>query len=409
MNDFRQPADSSPAAHSSKLFWIVLFSGVLLSVAAWRIALHYEQRVAVAMFQVDAKERSLLIRKELETIASALEDLASMYAVTNIVTGEQFTRFVAPILARNPALGAMSWNPVIAHDERAAHEAALRDAGLAAYRIVQRSPQGDIETAAPRDEYIVVGAIEPLQGNETALGFDVASEETRRSALERARDTASLAIAAPIALVQSRQEYRSALGFLPRYRSGSPFATVAERRANLEGFFVAVVDIPELIAAALSNLSAEGIELEILATAPGSAPTELFSSTSVIAGDDATQAAGPGRANGLHHATSFPWGGQRLDLRFAADDAYLAAGKTWVPWGVLLAMLAVTFLTAAMVFLLRGRAVRIAREVADRTRELQASNRELEEEVARASHPRKRSLRTPAPNRESCVAGSSSN
>lgn len=383
-------SEKRPAAYSSGPFWIVLVVGILVSAVAWQIAVQNEERVAAAMFQVDAREQSLVIRRELQTASSALEDLASMYAVANVVTGEQFKRFVAPILARNPALKALGWNPLVTHAEREAYERALRESGFPGYRITERSPDGQIRAASRRDEYVVVAAIEPLEGNESARGYDVASETTRRMALERARDTGSLAIAAPIVLVQMPGESRSALGFLPRYRGAVTPATIAERRASLAGFLVVVVDISRTIAAALSNLSAEGIVLRIVTTPPGGTAAELYVSENFPQQAGATGTSAFSDALQLQHSTGFAWGGHKLDLQFVATDAYNAAGRTWVPWGILLATLALTLLTATMVHLLRGRTLRIAREVAERTRELRETNRELEAEVLRRKEVEKR-------------------
>lgn len=394
MNSIKQASNLKPnklpAALSPGLLWFVLILGLFVCAASWRIAVQSEERVAIAQFHADTNERSLLIRKQLETAAAALEDLASMYAVTNVITREQFTRFVAPILARDPALRALSWNPVITDANRAAHESALRESGLTDYRITQRSAEGEIETATPREQYVVVAAIEPFEHNESVLGFDTASEKTRRRALERARDTASLSIAAPIVLVQAQGESPSALGFLPRYRSGSSIATVEQRQANLQGYFVVVVDIAQTIAAALSNLNDDDIELKILTTAPGQEAAELFVSDRFSEGDSKAATLPFGKTPRLRRTTSLTWGGHEIDLHFAASESYLAAGKTWLPWGVLLAAMALTALSFTIVYVLRGRAVAIAQEVAERTRELGESNRVLEAEVVRRNEVEKR-------------------
>ncbi|NNF15956.1 MAG: response regulator [Gammaproteobacteria bacterium] len=83
------------------------------------------------------------------------------------------------------------------------------------------------------------------------------------------------------------------------------------------------------------------------------------------------------------HTTSFTWAGQELALRYTATSAYRKAFQTWVPTGVLLAALALTVLVAAMLHLLRGQTARITQEVADRTRELQEANRDLEDHINR--------------------------
>ncbi len=362
---------------SSKLFWGVLLSGLALTGVVAKIVEHIDEHVIEARFQAKAVERSFLIRGQFETAESALVDLASLYAVNDEVSSDDFSRFVAPILERQTSLRALSWNPIVSHEEREAHEAAMRESANPGYRITHRSEQGELIAAPAREDYIVVAFIDPLEGNESALGFDVSSQITRRNAFERARDTGSMAIATPIVLVQGEGESTGALGMLPVYRDGSTPSTVELRRAAIEGYVVGVVDIAESVMAALANVDMADFDFNLTGTIPGGQPVELFASESF----DASQQV-EGR---LSYAARFPLAGHEIEVCFFASDEYLAAGRTWVPLGVLVAGLALTGLAVAIVSMMWGRTVRIAQEVADRTRDIQEANRELEAEVARRS------------------------
>ncbi len=359
------------------LFWGVLLSGLLLTVVVARTVENIEQDVTEARFQADAIERSFLIRKQFESAESALVDLASLYAASDEVTGDDFSRFVAPILERQASLRALSWNPVVSLEERETHEAAMRDAGNPDYRITHRSEQGELITAPSREQYIVVAIIDPFEGNESALGFDVSSQVTRRLAFERARDTASMSIATPIRLVQGEGESTGALGMLPVYRDGSAPLTVVQRREAIEGYVVAVVDIAESVMAALANVDMTAFDFNVLGNEPGAAQVELFASESF---DSSRQAEGR-----VSYAARFSWAGHEMEIFFVASDEYFATGRTWVPLGVLVAGFALTALAVSIVSMMLSRTVRIAQEVADRTRDIQAANAELEAEVARRS------------------------
>ena len=253
MNEIGEDVTRDGSVLSSKLFWGVLLSGLLLTAIVWQTVVRVERQVTEARFQADAVERSFLIRGHFETTEAALEDLASLYATSEDVAGDDFARFVAPILERQASLRALSWNPVVGFEERETHEAAMREAGNPDYRITHRSETGELVAAPARDQYIVVALIDPLEGNESALGFDVSSQVTRRHAFERARDTATMSIATPIVLVQGEGESTGALGMLPVYRDGSAPSTVAQRREAIEGYVVAVVDIAESVSAALAK------------------------------------------------------------------------------------------------------------------------------------------------------------
>ncbi len=156
VNEIGQETVKSGPALSSVLFWGVLLVGLLLTVVVATTVEHIDEHVTEVRFEAEAMERSFLIREQFETAESALVDLASLYAASDTVTSDDFSRFVAPILERQAALRAFSWNPVVKSEEREAHEAAMQEAGNPGYRITHRSEQGELITAPAREQYIVV-------------------------------------------------------------------------------------------------------------------------------------------------------------------------------------------------------------------------------------------------------------
>ena len=106
--------------------------------------------------------------------------------------------------------------------------------------------------AADRPEYFPVYYLEPLVGNEAALGFDLASSPTRLAALEKARDTGTVVASAKISLVQGGGARPGVLIFAPIYRTGTPTQSVENRRESLEGYALAVLDIERTLANAIN-------------------------------------------------------------------------------------------------------------------------------------------------------------
>lgn len=74
--------------------------------------------------------------------------------------------------------------------------------------------------------------------NRHAFGFDMASEATRRAAMERARDEGTAAVSARVTLVQEIESSAQPgfLMYVPVYQRDLPATTVAERRAALIGY-----------------------------------------------------------------------------------------------------------------------------------------------------------------------------
>ncbi len=354
------------------LFYAVLLSGVVCSIVAWTLIDRFEERLSNARFEVESTERLLAIEEQLGETDAALEDLASLYAVSGDVTRAQFNRFVKPILARQTALTAVSWNPVVPHDQRSAHEAAARRDGLPDYEIRELGDQGELVRAPDREQYVVVELIEPIEGNERAIGFDVYSESRRRHALDQARDRGTFFVATPIELVQADGTSAGGLGFLPRYRAGAPIATTEQRRDAIVGYFVSVVDVSRTVDAALANLDPSDINVTISSVSAERGEELLYSAVPV---DDAISE--------MTSATTLVWGGIELIVRFDAGDLYSSEFHTLLPLAALIGGLLLTFLLAGYFRSLHLRATRIEREVAERTRALQKANRSLETEVER--------------------------
>ena len=116
----------------------------------------------------------------------------------------------------------------------------VRSDGAAGFaiRTIESQPAGS------REHYVVT-MIDPLAGNEPALGLDLASETYRRVAAETARDSGAPQITRRITLMQDPARRSGFLLFHPVYQPGAPLTTVAERRSAFRAWVYApfVTDI----------------------------------------------------------------------------------------------------------------------------------------------------------------------
>lgn len=91
----------------------------------------------------------------------------------------------------------------------------------------------------PRDSYQAIIYLEPFnERNLAAIGYDMSTEETRRAAIERARDTGEAAATGKVTLLQEidSQKQSGFLIYLPVYTGGVTPETVAGRRENIRGY-----------------------------------------------------------------------------------------------------------------------------------------------------------------------------
>lgn len=167
-------------------------------------------------FNSKASEYIGAIRQESAKHPQTIRALKALFDSSQAVTRHEFRTFTTIPLDSNPSVQALGWIPRVVHSERSRYEAQAR--GFApGFQITERREDGALIPATERAEYYPVYFIEPYAGNEAALGFDLASESVRRDTLQRATDTAVLAVSGPTTLVQDTGQQPSLVMYLPIY------------------------------------------------------------------------------------------------------------------------------------------------------------------------------------------------
>jgi PAS domain S-box-containing protein len=219
-------------------------------------------------------------------------------------------------------------------------------------------PQFEIRPPPSDEQIVAMTMVEPLMGNELALGFDLASETVRRTTLEKARDTGLAIASPPLRLVQETGSQTGVLVMMPIYSSDGVPTAVEDRRSRFAGVMVAAVRIGDL----LNGVLGDGAQL------PGFAVRDAT-------GDEIPQT--------MYSVDDAP-----IDV--AADESNLrgsvdVADRTWVvhvgnagdvlptsqalrPFGVLVVGVIIAVLVAAVM-----RATRAARLSAERLAEARTS------------------------------------
>ncbi|MEQ8286036.1 CHASE domain-containing protein [Thalassospira sp.] len=167
-------------------------------------------RVSTEQYRL-AFEASL--REELGGATDALIAVRTLFDVHGSVSASTFDAMIAPWVNRRPGVAALEWAPFVEHRARALIEdnASLR--GVENFAI-REFKNGEPEAASTRDEYYPIFFVFPRSGNEMVVGLDLASEPTRRRALETALQTGNVTLTEPISLVQSQSAVVTSLAFL---------------------------------------------------------------------------------------------------------------------------------------------------------------------------------------------------
>jgi PAS domain S-box-containing protein len=297
--------------------------GPLMGLGAHRLAASVELGQVSALCGEYFTERSTGFARELDETIEEVEHLRLLFLIREEVTRDQFGIFARGITGRHTAIVAVEWAPRVAADERDAHEREARAEGLQGYAIRALTPRGGTTAAPPRPEYYPVFYVEPLAPNRAALGLDLSSEGTRRSALERAAESSEPSISDPIDLVQAQDHAKGFLVMLPVSKASGPASPPA--RADIDGFVILVVRI-------------RGVFRDILdAGGMDGAPAMPFELSDVDANGrpvvlEASRSDSPSLPYGdWSFARTFDVGGQQWRLKGRPTSAYVAKHQTRGP------------------------------------------------------------------------------
>jgi len=231
----------------------VLVLGTALSIFMFFILKNSEEEKGRVDFTIAANQHSEVIKDQLSNHIGAIQSIAALYAASENVTRMEFSKFAQMEMAEQPNIQALEWIPRVKASDRGAFESRARTDGLADFAFTERHTQGGMSATGERNEYYPVYYVEPIKGNEIALGFDLASNPARLEALNAARDSGELKATARITLVQETGEQYGLLVFQPIYRGGAVPETLNERRETLIGFGLVVLRISDILGSVKSG------------------------------------------------------------------------------------------------------------------------------------------------------------
>ena len=357
-----------------------LASTLMFALAVFLYASAQERERQALRFERQATTLSQTLLNNLDNYLNVLYTVESFVASVPTASRQAFHTFVQRSLARQVGLQALSWARRVPDAQRDAYEEAMRQEGFPSFQIVEHDAHGQLVRAARRPEHVVVSYIEPYAGNEQALGFDVASTPDRLVALQQARDAGEPRATGRLRLVQEPGYPLGWLVFLPIYDPALPHSTVQERRHSLRGYITGVFQIDAMVEASLQWMQWEGIVLQIADETALDGQDVIYDSrwrAQRTAGLSLDQKSGDELAD-ISWATTVEVAGRRWRLRFAPTLEYLATLQSLQPWAAWGGSLVFAGLLGAFLLIMSGRAVTIEALMAERTAQLQASQREEE-------------------------------
>jgi CHASE1-domain containing sensor protein len=208
---------------------LTLMLGVCATVTVFVATSHLEEDAVHLDFERRAGLRAFTIQRGLEEAVQVQSVVNHFYATVGDPTREQFESFTRPLLERYPYVRAFSVQRFVADEDRLVFEA-LRQGAKPGFEITALEGDRPVR-ASQQPTYLVVDYVEPVAGNEAALGLDVSRNAAITGALDAAVVSGRPSSTPPIRLAQSGPDERGLLVIQPVYRGGVQPTDTAARRA----------------------------------------------------------------------------------------------------------------------------------------------------------------------------------
>lgn len=320
----------------------------------------WEQSTSLREFYRASRDTLDELHLKLEQERTLLLGLQSLFSESSApqVTPQEFMAYTQEILSNFPALQTLEWAPRVSLEDRKRFEQAQKKI-IPGFIIHEMDGTGKMLRAATRADYYPIVYINPLAGNEPALGLDMSSASGRSSALMQSIRTGLPVATAPIRLVQT-----------PTIQDGLlVFQSVTEREEP-RGAVLIVLKMKDFINATLHPDQQE-LYLRLV---DEDARTALYDNF-------------PQDASTTPFSQYFSFGTRHYRMETIPTPHYLARHHGWQSWGVLAMGMFGTGVLGALLLLGTGYAARVAAQVELKTAELRKSESRFQHLFERHASP----------------------
>ena len=369
---------------------LVALLGLLATWMVYGRIAELEQQRRYSAFSEAARDRLLVIQRELDYTLGLVQDLGGFFDASSHVNRRQFREFVGPTLKRNLEVKALLWAPRVSQDERRGFLTQAQR-GFPRFQILEPEDEGERVPASERAVHYPVLLVQPYPENADQLGLDLAADPEVRRLLDQAAAHGGILASAPFPAGDGSDSWLFAT-YLPVFAraeepepggigEGEGGETATAERGLLRGFAIGLFRVDALIDIALSSLSPSGVDIYFFASQD---EREAFLPFHIHHSRTRPVAPEPNDTGRLPEEAVYEGniqvGGRTWILLSQPVPGFLQ-GENWNAWLVLGGGGAFTFMTGIYLFALIGREREVRRLVAQRTLELSHSNTALNIEI----------------------------
>ncbi len=334
------------------------FITIYVMVSQW------ESDQQLQAFRLKSQQVGEMLQQQFSEHERILHTLSHLFNQRQTVSSAEFRDIARSYLDQRPELRSILWMPRITLAERPAFVRWAQQQVVADYAIHQIS---DVKLSAAVDQshYYPIAYIEPLAGNQHALGGDMLSEPQRAAAIQRAIQRGRPSASAPLAL---KQQNGSKIGILLNHAiQHNP----QDPRSAPLGILAVALQVEPYLQRSLAQAEFSESPVKFEDITDPAAPKVMV--------DAIGRATEPG-----DFRRRLELGGRTYQLTLAPSAAYLAAHRGWQSWATLAGGLILTGLLGAFLLLMSGQRLQMERVVLDRTRKLQQRDAKLAAILAQA-------------------------
>ena len=366
--------------------WVVLVIGCALSAAAAYWVVGQVEHEARVKFENDADDVRDSVEKRLQAYADVLYGVRGLFISSGSVNREAFRRYVSSLDLdrRYPGIQVVNFNRRVPADQKRAYETTVRGD-----RSIDPNgyPNFAIKPPGNRPEYFPVEYLEPMAGNEEALGLDAGGDALRFASAERARDSGQLAASGRHTIVRSDAKHAGFILRLPLYRNGMPQETVEQRRKALVGLITSSYRMDFLMQGVLSEPLLRQFRIRIHDAGYTDSPAQfltpaadnlLFDTGELLTAKSSKKTLNPASDEDarLTQVLSLDIGERRWNLYFSAGPEFAGASNRLLPLVALLGGITIALLLFGLTRSLAttgSRAIELADRITDDLRKSEAS------------------------------------
>ncbi len=329
-------------------------TAVSIFVALWTA--HLVERETKQKFENMAADARAAIDSRIRAYANILLGVRGLFDTrpveTRAVTRDDFHRYIGSfdLQRRYPGAQVIHYSRRVGNSDREAFEKSVRNdtsidpRGYPEFRI---RPPGE------RAEYVAAEFVEPMAGNERAMGLDLGGDPARRIALEHTRDSGGITASGPIAITQDPNKHPGFAMRLAIYRRDAPTATPQQRRDAFTGVVSASFVVVDLMRGVLSEPVLQKMHVRIYdagfvgSPLPAASGNLMFDSTRLLpAGAPAEDEAWQSKLAGVY---ALDVGGRRWDIQFTARPGFVDASDRWPPIAAFVLGMAISLLLFGLI------------------------------------------------------------